>query len=579
MDSVKSRHLDYQMMATLAMPEIVIPASSKSTHMNNSTAAAMSSLDAQELRRILIQGSRALEAKVDAINALNVFPVPDGDTGTNMLLTMKALEEEAARATDMPPSKLVATMARGALLGARGNSGVILAQFFQGLAKGLDGMDDFDCHALASALAEATTAAYKAVGNPVEGTMLTVIREISEATQALSMDETDVLKLWEAMCKAARESVARTPLLLPVLREAGVVDAGGQGLSVLLEGALQGLRGEDLAGIELTAPALDTGQEGVSDSFIKATEDEMYGYCTQFILQGQALDADAMREQMQSLATSTVVIGGDTTVKVHVHTPDPGLVLSYAVILGTLSQVSIVSMDQQHQEFVAARRREQSIQPVGVLVIASGRGLRDVFLDSGASAVLSGGDTMNPSTREILDAAEGITAERIIVLPNNSNIVPAAEQASSLSATPMEVIKSRTIPQGIAAVLAFNVQQNFQANVTAMMQSTSSVVSGSICTAQRGAELGGVKVAEGQVMGLLEGQMVVAGDDRTAVLLDLVGRIEPGDGSLVTLYWGADTQEDEADEAAGIVRSRFQGVEVEVVFGGQPHYDYILSVE
>jgi dihydroxyacetone kinase-like predicted kinase len=186
---------------------------------------------------------------------------------------------------------------------------------------------------------------------------------------------------------------------------------------------------------------------------------------------------------------------------------------------------------------------------------------------------------MNPSTQEILYAAEGIAAERIIVLPNNSNIVPAAEQASSLSATPMEVIKSRTIPQGIAALLAFNVQQDFQANVTAMMQSTSSVVSGSICTAQRGAELGGVKVAEGQVMGILEGQMVVAGDDRTAVLLDLVGRIEPGDGSLVTLYWGADTQEDEADEAAGIVRSRFQGVEVEVVFGGQPHYDYILSVE
>ena len=539
----------------------------------------MSSLDAEELRRILIQGSRALEAKVEAINALNVFPVPDGDTGTNMLLTMKALEEEVVKATDTPSSQLVATMARGALLGARGNSGVILAQFFQGLARGLDGKGEFDCQALASALAEAATAAYKAVGNPVEGTMLTVIREISEATQAQGVTKTDILELWETMCKAARESVARTPSLLPVLREAGVVDAGGQGLSILLEGALKGLRGEELTGIELTAPELDTGQRGGSETFIEATEDEMYGYCTQFLLQGEALDADTMREQMQSLATSTVVIGGDTMVKVHVHTPDPGPILSYAVTRGTLSQVSIVNMDEQHQEFVSARRREQQVQPVGVLAVASGQGLMDVFLDSGASAVLPGGDTMNPSTQEILDAAEGIAAERIIVLPNNSNIVPAAKQAASLSTRPMEVIPSKTIPQGIAALLAFNPQQDFEANVTAMKQSTSSVVSGGICTAQRSAELGGVKVAEGQVMGLLEGQMVVAGDDRTAVLLELVSKTEPGEGSLITLYWGADTREDEANEAAEMVSSRFQGVEVEVVFGGQPHYSYIVSVE
>ena len=409
--------------------------------------------------------------------------------------------------------------------------------------------------------------------------MLTVIRDISEATQAQAVVNADILELWETMCQAAKESVARTPSLLPVLREAGVVDAGGQGLSVLLEGALKGLRGEEPEGIELTAPELDTDLYGVSEAFIEATEEELYGYCTQFLMQGEALDVDAVREKMQSLATSTVVGGGDTMVKVHVHTQDPGLVLSYAVTRGTLSQVSIVNMDEQHQEFVAARRRKQKVQPVGILAIASGQGMRDIFLDSGAAAVLPGGDTMNPSTQEILDAAEGIAAERIIVLPNNSNIVPAAEQASSLSPRPMTIIPSKTIPQGIAALLAFNPQQDFEANVTAMKQSTSSVVSGGICTSQRSAELGGVKVAEGQVMGLLEGQMVVAGDDRTAVLLDLVARAEPVEGSLITLYWGADTQEEEADEAARMVRSRFQGVEVEVVFGGQPHYNYIVSVE
>ena len=401
--------------------------------MEKDAGAVKSSLDAEELGRILLQGRRALEAKVDAINALNVFPVPDGDTGTNMLLTMKALEAEIAKATDIPASQLVATMARGALMGARGNSGVILAQFFQGLSKGLDGKGSFDCKALALGLAEATTAAYKAVGNPVEGTMLTVIREISEATQAQAVVNGDILELWETMCRAAKESVARTPSLLAVLREAGVVDAGGQGLSVLLEGALKGLKGEEPEGIELTAPDMDTDLHGVSEAFIEATEEELYGYCTQFLIQGEALDIDAVREKMQSLATSTVVVGGDTMIRVHVHAQDPGSVLSHAVIQGTLSQVSIVNMDEQHQEFVAARRREQKVQPVGILAVVSGQGLKDIFLDSGAAAVLLGGDTMNPSTQEILDAAEDIAAERIIVLPNNSNIVPAAEQASSLS--------------------------------------------------------------------------------------------------------------------------------------------------
>jgi dihydroxyacetone kinase-like predicted kinase len=236
-------------------------------------------------------------------------------------------------------------------------------------------------------------------------------------------------------------------------------------------------------------------------------------------------------------------------------------------------------MDEQHREFVAARRREQKTQAVGILAVVSGQGLAEIFLDSGASAVLSGGDTMNPSTQEILDAAGGIAAERVIVLPNNSNIVPAAEQAASLSSRPLEVIPAKSIPQGIAALLAFNPQQEFEANVTAMQMSLSAVVSGAVCSAQRAAELGGVRVEAGQVMGLLERQMVVAGDDRIAVLQDLVARTKPGEGALITLYWGADTDEAEADQAAETLRSRFQGAEVEVVFGGQPHYNYIVSME
>jgi DAK2 domain fusion protein YloV len=538
----------------------------------------ITSIDGRDLRRIFSQGRRALEENVEAINALNVFPVPDGDTGTNMLLTMKALGEETART----PSDEVGAMARGALLGARGNSGVILAQFLQGLAKGLNGKSDFNCHDLAMALSEATTAAYKAVGNPTEGTMLTVMRDVAAAAEKQAAVKANVLELWETMCRAARDAVAMTPYLLPVLREAGVVDAGGLGLSVILEGALRGLRGEEPYGVELPAPRLETSHhaiEGMSEAFLSAAEEDLYGYCTQFLVQGVELDADAIKERMESLANSTVVIGGDTMVRVHVHTTDPGTVLSYAVSIGTLSQVNIANMDEQRQEFVAARRKEQATSPVGVLAVALGRGLTEVFLDSGASAVLSGGDTMNPSTQELLDAAEGVAAERVIVLANNPNIVPAAEQAAPLSSRPLKVIPTKSIPQGIAALLAFNPQQDFQANVEAMEKAASSVVSGAVGTASRDAYLRGVKVLEGQTMGLLERQMVVAGDDRIAVLRDLMAKANPGQDSLITLYWGADTQEAEANQAADDLRRNFNWSEVEVVFGGQPHYNYIVSVE
>jgi len=547
--------------------------------MENNTRSMTSHLDADVLKRILIQGSRALETKAEAINALNVFPVPDGDTGTNMLLTMKALEQEVNNSVDLSPSQLVATMAKGALWGARGNSGVILAQFFQGLARGLDGQVNFDGRALATALKEASAAAYRSVGNPVEGTMLTVIREVSEAAMLEADNTTDIVEIWEAMCKAARESVARTPLLLPVLRAAGVVDAGGQGLSILLEGALRGLRGEGLQGVELTVPAIDTGQQGISEAFIQSTEEDLYGYCTQFLIHGEDLDGDAIREQVQSLAKSTVVIGGSDIVRVHIHTMDPGPILSHAVQLGTLSQVSIVSMDEQHEEFVTARRGEQQVQPMGVLAIASGQGLMDLFLDTGASAVIAGGDTMNPSIGEILDAVDDIKAERVIVLPNNSNILPAAQQASSISSKQMEVVQSKSIPQGISALLAFNPQETFESNLAAMEHGALAVISGAVCTAQRDSELEGVKVTQGKIIGLLEREMVVAGENMTDVLVNLLAKAGPEEGSLITLYWGADTLEEDAIKIADMVRSRFQSAEIEVVFGGQPHYNYFVSVE
>ena len=539
-------------------------------------------LDVHGLQRILAHGRMALEARVEAINALNVFPVPDGDTGINMFLTMKALEDGVASPGSTSSAPTLAALADAALRGSRGNSGVILAQFLRGLAGGLEGKDRWDSRDLASALRAASTAAYGAVGNPVEGTMLTVIRDLADAAQQAAESGADVLATWETAWLASRDSVARTPTLLPVLREAGVVDAGGLGLAVIMEGALAGLRGEEPSPTEFPAPILDgappSGQ-AVSAAFVDATEDEVYGYCTQFVIEGEDLSTDAVREAMEPLAASTVVIGGGSLVRVHVHAEDPGPAISCGASLGTLSQVSIENMDEQHRRFVAQRRQERQLRPVAVVAIATGQGLAELFMGSGAGHVLSGGDTMNPSTQEILDAVEKAGAERVIILPNNPNIVAAAEQARSLAAREVAVVPTASIPQGVAALLAFNELEDFETNVSAMTGAIEGVVSGAVGPAQRDAELGGVRVSAGQFMGLLERRMVTSGDDAVAVLAELVGIAQAEPGSIVTLFRGADSQAEEAEAAGDLLRERFPGAEVEVVFGGQPHYNYIVSVE
>ena len=550
--------------------------------MESVTESAIGYLDPQGLQRILAHGRMALESRIEAINALNVFPVPDGDTGINMFLTMKALEDSPSARGASSSSSVLTAISDAALRGSRGNSGVILAQFLRGLTGGLEGKEQWDGHDLASALQEACTAAYGAVAKPVEGTMLTVIRDLADAAQQSADAGADLLATWEAACLASRESVARTPTLLPVLREAGVVDAGGLGLSVIMEGALAGLRGEEPVPSEFPAPVLDSasaGEQAVSAAFVDATEEEIYGYCTQFVIEGENLSADAVREAMEPVAASTVVIGGGSVVRVHVHAENPGPAIGCGASLGTLAQVSIENMDEQHRRFVAARRQEQPLRPVAVVAVASGEGLTDLFLGSGAGRVLSGGDTMNPSTQEILDAVEEAGAERVILLPNNPNIVAAAEQAGSLASREVAVVPTASIPQGVAALLAFNSVEDFELNVSAMSDAIEGVVSGAVGPAQRDAELGGVSVSAGQFMGLLERRLVTSGDDASTVLADLVGMAQAEPGSIVTLFWGADTQEEEAGAAGDAIREQFPDVEVEVVFGGQPHYNYILSVE
>lgn len=582
-------------------------------------ATGPAELTGDSLRNAFHAATRCLERQRDAINALNVFPVPDGDTGTNMLLTMRSVTESSQQAQVPSVAAVTEAMAHGALLGARGNSGVILSQFFHGMAQGLKDKEKSNGQDLVQSFALASKAADGSVSVPVDGTMLTVLRELSSATARYWQAEggtADALSVWRVAVDAGKEALSKTPLQLPVLREAGVVDAGGQGVVTLLEGAWHYLAGNDTEEIELEvcAPVLSgeapaTGQSSempvVDEAYLAATEADIYGYCTQFIIQrdadSQQLDTGQIREELAKIAGSTVVVGGGDLVKVHVHATDPGPVISYAVSLGTIGQVRMDNMDEQHGEFVALHRgredgtptpegKDQATRALAVVAIVAGEGFAEVFKQLGCSAVVPGGQTMNPSTQELLDASAGTGAGEVILLANNPNIIAAARQAASLANgssngkedahdKKLHVIPSRTIPQGVAALLAFNPGADVDNNVESMSQAVSTVKTVEVTKAVRQVTLGDVVVEEGQYIGLLDGELVTSRDSALAALDETLTRVEPAEGQLITLYWGADVQEREAAAAASYLREKCPGVDVEVVYGGQPFYQYIASLE
>jgi DAK2 domain fusion protein YloV len=537
-------------------------------------------LSGPELRGAFVAAARLLERNRDHINALNVFPVPDGDTGTNMLLTMHSVNEEAARAADTSLSAVAAAVARGALLGARGNSGVILSQFLQGLAKGLEGLRLADGHELASALDVAQKAACKAVGKPVEGTMLTVIRELASAAQARAdSNGVSFLAVWAVALEAAKEAVARTPLQLPVLREAGVVDAGGEGVAVLMDGAYRFFTGDGVEDVAVPQAVTPRPLAAVSQDYLRATESEEYGYCTQLLVEGKEMDVDRIRQKLASMADSTVVVGNDTLVKIHVHAFDPGPVVSYAVSLGSLSQVKIENIDRQHQDFMSQHQRPESTARLGVVAVAWGEGFARVFRSAGAAGVIASGQTMNPSTQEILDCVQGLGIEQAIVLPNNPNVIPVAQQSVALSSKPVHVVPSRTLPEGIAALLAFNPEGELEENLKAMRQAVEKVRTAAITTAVRPSRVGYSKIREGDCVCLTDDKLLCLADTPLECLQKALKKLKPAQGGVVTVYWGGDSSEASADEVAAWVRSHYQGVEVEVVHGGQPLYHFIVSVE
>ena len=539
-------------------------------------------LTGDDLAAMFSAAARLLERNVDGINALNVFPVPDGDTGTNMFLTLRAVTEAAAPLKGASAADVSDAMARSALMGARGNSGVVLSQFFKGIAQGLEAATDFGPDELVAGFHRAREHSYKAIADPVEGTILTVISSVAEAAQESLNGSPTLQNVLHAASQAAADTVARTPTMLDVLREAGVVDAGGQGLAVILEGVRRYVAGEVSDELKVPIPqpvGLDGSGGAVAAGFLAATDRELYGYCTQFLLQGRALDADSIRDRMSAMASSTVVVGGGIMVKVHVHTDDPGPVLTEAASTGTLSQVSIQNMDEQHVEFSAARREEADAADVAVVAVAWGTGLEAVFTDLGAKGIIIGGDTMNPSVQELLHAVESVRSENVVILPNNGNIIPAAVQAANNSEKTVRVVPSKSIPQGISAILAFNPDRALEENISEMEEAITSVRTGEVTQAVRAATVNGATVEPGRLIGLLDRELVAAGDDLSSVVVSVLEKAGVADGDLLTVYWGDRVTEKAASAAVEAASDAFPGLDVELVEGGQPHYYLIMSVE
>ena len=536
------------------------------------------SWDGKDLRDMFAAGSNWLEKSVDEVNAINVFPVPDGDTGTNMLLTLRSVIEEADRATDSTVGVMAKAMSHGALLGARGNSGVILAQIFRGMAKGFDGKAQFNGTDWAVALVQAAKTAREGLSNPVEGTILTVVRDAAGSAQQCAQNHPDdLVAIMDETVKEARESVARTPTLLPVLMEAGVVDAGGQGLYILLDGALRFLKGE-LEELQFRKPQMVSANITATRNvnLVSSEEDEAYGYCTNFLLEGTSLDPEKIRRKLEDRGLSLVVAGDEMAVRVHIHSYDPGGILAYATSLGTLHQIQIQNMDDQHVGFKEMQRQKALPTDIAVVAVAFGEGMIKLYESLGA-VVVKGGQTMNPSVKEILEAVE---PAKVILLPNNKNIILTASQIKELTKKSVEVIPSRTMPQGITALMIFNYESTLEENIQSMSEAIKSVKTVEITTAARSTQIHGLKVKQGQAIGIIDDtELVAAGDDIKDVLLRSLDKGGISAVEMVTLYYGADLKAEQAEEVVKGLKEKYPGKQIELVSGGQPHYFYVVSLE
>ncbi|MEG2086468.1 MAG: DAK2 domain-containing protein, partial [Clostridia bacterium] len=540
------------------------------------------------LKRMLIAGGKLLEINKQIVDSLNVFPVPDGDTGTNMSLTMKSAVKEVYSAANNNMEELSKKLASGALKGARGNSGVILSQIFKGFAAGIQNKNEIDAKLFAKSLMSGVQIAYAAVAKPREGTILTVARVMAEQGIEISKKPISMADFLNKLVSIGEDILSKTPDMLDVLKKAGVVDSGGYGLVVIFKGFVCGYNDIEITGAEDYNPANSVSMQQTSDSYeayidYELLDDIEFAYCTEFFIinlfkKTMLADIDKLREKLITLGDSVVVVGDLSMIKVHVHTNNPGLALQYALDLGELEKLKIENMKEQNRQLKA--RYEAEKKPIGMLAICSGEGFKAIFKDLLVDQIIEGGQTMNPSADDIAQAINKINAENVIVLPNNKNIILAAEQARGLITNKQVfVVPTKNIPQGLAATLVFNPESSVQENLNYMNNSIPSVRAGSVTFAVRSSAIDGLELNEGDIIGLDGNKIVNKGETVSMVTKDLIEKIADENNEILTLYYGKDVPEADAEVFASDIRKEHPNWEVDTHFGGQPLYYYIFSLE
>ena len=554
----------------------------------------MANITTSLFQEMVQAGATRLNKQAEYVNSLNVFPVPDGDTGTNMGMTIENGAKEVSDRSASTVGEAAGIFAKGLLMGARGNSGVITSQLFRGFSQSVKDKEELDGAALAAAFQSGVEVAYKAVMKPVEGTILTVSRGAAIGAKKKAESTNDAVEVMRAALEGAKTALAKTPDMLPVLKDVGVVDSGGQGLVFIYEGFLSALTGEFIASEEFQAtPA--TMSEMINAEHHKsvaghvATEDIKFGYCTEIMValkQGPTyvkdFDYDEFRNYLNNLGDSLLVVNDDEIVKVHVHTEDPGLVMQEGLKYGSLVKVKVDNMRNQHEAQV--EKEERQAKPVeekeyAIIAVVAGDGLADIFKAQGVDYIISGGQTMNPSTEDFVKAVEELNARNIIILPNNKNILMAAQSAAEVIDQPAAVVETKTIPQGLTSLLAFDESKSIEENYERMSASLGDVVSGSVTTAVRDTTIDGLEIHENDNLGMVDGKIVVSNPDMMETLEETFAHMLDEDSEIVTIYVGEDGSEELANELAQALAEKYEDVEVEIHQGGQPVYPYLFSVE
>ncbi len=555
---------------------------------------SLKSIDASMIQKMFLSGAKALEAKKEYINELNVFPVPDGDTGTNMTMTIMAAAREVSSLKNPDMEQLGKSISSGSLRGARGNSGVIMSQIFRGFVKSVKGNDTLDTDILANAVQHAADTAYKAVMKPKEGTILTVARAGADKAKDIIIngDTEDIIEFCYMVVESMEEALLKTPDMLPVLKQAGVVDSGGEGLMTFLRGAIDTLNGR----VSDFTVKVGENTTVVKTSNIAEEADIKFGYCTEFIImleRNENVVEEQLKEYLQKIGDCVVVVADDDIVKVHVHTNDPGLAIQKALTYGALTSMKIDNMREEHHEILIKdasnvakkdkapqQEEKKEHKDTGFIPVSSGEGLSDVFKDLGADYIIEGGQTMNPSTDDMLEAIAKVDADNIFIFPNNGNIILAAEQAKELTEDKnIIVIPSKNIPQGIAAMISYVPGKSAEENEKTMSEEMLSVKSGQVTYAVRDTNMDGKEIKQGDFMGLTDKTIVSVAANVEDATKELIENMVDEDSELITLYYGKDVKEDEAEQLADEIISAHDDIEVELQYGGQPIYSYFISIE